>query len=289
MTVSDWEKTPSSNTIFNGDKLLSKGRTLVMGILNVTPDSFSDGGNFVADDAALQQAELMIEQGADIIDVGGESTRPYAEKVSVEEEIARVLPAINAIRRRHNVPISIDTTKSEVARQALDAGADIINDVSAFRFDQQMVNVAGQAKCPVIIMHMQGSPETMQDNPQYADIINDLKTFFMERINWAIDHGITRKNLIIDPGIGFGKTVQHNLIIFKHLEELHEIGCPILMGHSRKSFIGKILGLEIHERDVISAALSFFLAYKKAAIIRVHDVEKTIQSIQMAEAILAVP
>jgi dihydropteroate synthase len=264
-------------------------KVLVMGILNVTPDSFSDGGRFFAEDSAedsiASQVETMVKAGVDIIDVGGESTRPFAEPVSIAEELDRVLPAILLIRKRYTVPISIDTTKAEVARKALAEGADIINDISALRFDQDMISLVRETEVPVIIMHMQGTPSDMQMDPHYDDVVSEIKEFFEERLAWAEQKGVSRQRFIVDPGIGFGKTVSHNLTILKQLGDFIQLGCPVLIGHSRKSFIGKLLGTEVHERDVATAAISALCVQKGVSILRVHDVEKTIQAVRMAEAI----
>ncbi len=260
-------------------------RALIMGILNVTPDSFSDGGRFLGADAIGSQVKAMVEAGADIIDVGGESSRPFAEAVSVEEELARVLPAIRQIRNRSTIPISIDTTKAEVAAKALAAGADIINDISALRFDPEMISLVAKTEAPVIIMHMQGTPADMQLDPHYNDVITEIREFFRERLAWATTKGIENKRFIIDPGIGFGKTVAHNLTILKHLADLQELGCPLLLGHSRKAFIGRLLGKEVDERDVATAAISALCAAGGVSILRVHDVGMTVQAVRLAEAI----
>jgi dihydropteroate synthase len=261
------------------------GRIRVMGILNVTPDSFSDGSRFNSDQAIQSQIEQMIEDGADIIDVGGESSRPFSQPVSLEEELSRVLPVIKAIRQQSSIPVSIDTTKAEVARQALDAGADIVNDISALRSDVSMVELLADQECPVIIMHMQGTPGDMQTDPTYDNVVEEISAFLQERIKWAVKHGIAKERLIVDPGIGFGKTIAHNLSILKHLDRFSELGCPVLLGHSRKAFIGKTLDLEVDERDTATAIISSLSAAKKIDIIRVHDVAKTVQAIKIAQAI----
>ncbi|MBU0728712.1 MAG: dihydropteroate synthase [Proteobacteria bacterium] len=264
-------------------------RVQIIGILNVTPDSFSDGGIFFNEDQAVKQALAMVSAGADIIDVGGESTRPFAAPVLIDEELRRVIPVIKAIRKHSPIPISIDTTKAEVARVALAAGANIINDISALRFDPEMAPLAHDADCPLIIMHMQGTPETMQVNPRYNDVISESIAFLGKRLEWAENHGIKREKIIVDPGIGFGKTVSHNLTILKHIADLKALGCSILIGHSRKSFIGKILGDDLHDRDTATAAISMFCAMQGVAYLRVHDVKKTVQAVRIAEAILAAP
>lgn len=262
-------------------------RPLIMGILNVTPDSFSDGGQFTSSQAIRKQIDALMHDGADIIDVGGESSRPFAAPVSAQEELNRVIPAIKAIRENYPVPISIDTTKSEVARAALDAGADIINDISAFRFDPAMVTVAKHYEAPVIIMHMQGTPGNMQVAPHYDDIIEETIAFFQDRITWLEESGIDRSKITIDPGLGFGKTVAHNLTILKNIAAYQVLGCPVLVGHSRKSFIGKVLGNEVQNRDLATAILSGFLAAHDVAVLRVHDVASTSQAIRLTQAVLS--
>ena len=260
-------------------------RTHIMGILNVTPDSFSDGGRFLAEEAALAQAETMIRGGADLIDIGGESTRPYAEPVSQAEELSRVLPAILAIRRRHLIPISIDTNKAEVARQALAAGADIINDISALRSDPGMVEVARASRCPVIIMHMQGTPSDMQVSPCYQDVVQESVDFFRERLQTLGQAGIDPERIIIDPGIGFGKTLAHNLAILRHTADYQALGRPLLVGHSRKSFLKALLGAGPNDRDRPTAVLSALLAQRRVEILRVHDVAATQEALSLTQAL----
>lgn len=265
-------------------------RPLVMGILNVTPDSFSDGDRFTQEENLSAQIKTMLASGADIIDVGGESTRPYAEPVSQDEELRRVLPAIVRIRAMHSgIPISIDTTKAEVARQALEAGADIINDVSGLRFDPEMIGVAIAHEAPVILMHMHKTPKDMQDEPVYTDVIREISDFLAERISWAAEQGLAREQIIVDPGLGFGKTVAHNLTILKHLRVFKDLGCPLLIGHSRKAFIGRLLALETQERDLATALISSYCATQGADILRVHDVKKTAQAVRLHEAIIQAP
>jgi dihydropteroate synthase len=258
-----------------------------MGILNVTPDSFSDGNRFVSELAILAQVRKMVADGADIIDIGGESSRPFAQPVALEEETARVLPTIKAIRKEFSVRISIDTTKAAVARQALEAGADIINDISALRFDPEMIELVRDTGSPVVLMHMQGTPGDMQKTPKYDDVIGEITDFLRERIGWAESLGIKKSKIIVDPGIGFGKTMAHNLSILKHLDRFKALGCPVLLGHSRKAFIGKILDREIEDRDTATAIVSALSCLKEVDIIRVHDVNKTVQAIKMAAAIEA--
>ena len=260
----------------------------IMGILNVTPDSFSDGGKFGDFASAVAQADALISSGADILDVGGESTRPFATPVTTEEELGRVIPVITAVRKKYSIPISIDTTKAEVARQALKAGADIINDISALRHDPIMVDVVRQTKVPVILMHMQGTPTDMQIKPVYDDVVGEIITFFKQRIDWITRHGIDRSRLIIDPGIGFGKTVQHNLSLIKHLDAFSCLQLPILLGHSRKRFLGTITGVSAEEeRDLATAVIAAMCSDKNIAMIRVHNVDATRQALLLTEALRA--
>ncbi len=248
--------------------------TLVMGIVNVTPDSFSDGGKFYEPKKALEYATVLIDDGADIIDIGGESTRPDAEKVSVSEELKRVIPVIDSIRSKHSdILISIDTTKSIVAQNAIEAGADIINDVSGLSFDIDMPRIIAKLKVPVIIMHMKGNPKNMQVSPEYKDLINDILIFFVKKIKMAINAGIDQNMIILDPGIGFGKTVQHNFQLLSKLNDFTELGLPIMIGPSRKSFIGVTLDLPVKDRiDGTSATVSAGIM-NGARIVRVHDVK----------------
>jgi dihydropteroate synthase len=260
----------------------------IMGILNVTPDSFSDGGLFYSSEQSIAQAEKMIADGADILDIGGESTRPYAEPVALEEEIERTIPVIKAIRTRFDIPISIDTTKAEVARQALDAGADIINDISAMQKEQNIVEVAVNHNCPVIIMHMQGTPADMQDRPSYDDVLDEITSFFVERLQHLTSLGIAEDKITIDPGIGFGKTLEHNLRIIKHLDHFKTLGRPLLLAHSRKSFLGLLTGLEDPlDRDLPTAIVSAFASsYHNVDMLRVHDVAATRAALKIAQALV---
>lgn len=260
--------------------------TRIMGILNVTPDSFSDGGHFHSRDAALDQAEELINDGADIIDIGGESTRPYAEPVSLEDELGRTIPLIRQIRSKHSIPISIDTTKAEVARQALEAGADIINDISGGRKDPGIIEIAAEFDVPIVIMHMQGTPADMQNRPRYDNVLDEISAFFEERVNVLIGKGINRDKITIDPGIGFGKTLDHNLQIIKHLDHFRSLDLPLLLGHSRKSFMAPVTAIEeAADRDIPTAAISAISAFHYVDIIRVHNVAATRQALQVAEAI----
>ena len=257
----------------------------VMGIVNVTPDSFSDGGQFDSEASACSQAEALVVSGADIIDIGGESTRPFADPVSEKDELQRVIPAIQAIRNTFSIPISIDTTKAEVARQALAAGANIINDISALQKDPAMIDLVKETSVPVIIMHMQGTPGDMQRKPQYKDVVQDIIVFFKERLQWLEKQGVDLERITLDPGIGFGKTLAHNLSILKNLDKLTTLGRPILLGHSRKRFIEEITGLPVEERDLPTAVISALAAQSGIDIIRVHDVASTRTALQVAEAI----
>jgi dihydropteroate synthase len=260
-------------------------RTLVMGIINVTPDSFSDAGECYESTAAIQRAFDMIAAGADLLDIGGESTRPFAESVSIDVELERIIPVITAVRRQCQVPISIDTTKAAVAAEALAAGADIINDVSALRFDDTMTEVAARSGVPLILMHMQGTPRTMQENPSYASLFSEIIAFLEERIRIATEHGIDRRQIIVDPGIGFGKNLQHNLLLIRNLEILHCLDRPILLGASRKRFIGTVLDRPVTDREVGTAVVHSFALAAGAHMIRTHDVSFHRQVAVMSDAI----
>lgn len=261
-------------------------RTRIIGILNVTPDSFSDGGRFHNFDAAVAQAEKMAEEGADIIDIGGESTRPGSEPVPLEEEAERVLPVIEHISKNLPIAVSIDTCKAEIARRALDAGAEIVNDISALRLDREMAHVVRENGCPLILMHMLGTPKVMQQDPTYDALMPEIISFLMERVDFAVNEGIEFEQLIIDPGIGFGKTVEHNLAILRQLRQLKSIGRPILIGPSRKSSIGKVLDAEVHDRmEGTAAAVSLGIAHG-ADIIRVHDIKEMARVAKMTDAIM---
>jgi dihydropteroate synthase len=260
-------------------------RTIIMGIINVTPDSFSDGGQFFDSEKAVEHGKRMVDEGADIIDIGGESTRPGSEAVTLEEELKRVIPVIEGLANQVKIPISIDTCKSEVAKAALDAGASILNDISAARFDPKIVDVAADNSVPLILMHMQGTPKNMQENPLYEDVMVDIKKFLEERVEFAVSKGVPRDNIIIDPGIGFGKSLQHNYDIIKRLGELKELNLPILIGTSRKSFIGKTLGLEVDDRLEGTLATITMSIMNGADIVRVHDVKEAVRTAKMTDAI----
>lgn len=257
----------------------------LMGIINVTPDSFSDGGLCHDADDAVNQALRLIADGADILDIGGESTRPYADSVDIDEELSRVIPVITTLRTFSDIPISIDTMKAAVAREALSAGATIINDVSALRHDPSMLSLIRDTDVPVIIMHMKGTPGTMQDNPEYTDVVTEIISFFQERLTVLDSAGVDLRRIVIDPGIGFGKTLNHNLLILKHLEKLSSLGQPVLLGHSRKRFLGEITGIDTADRDLVTAVVSSLCREKKVAIMRVHDVAATKYALQVSEAI----
>jgi len=263
---------------------LDLGRVAIMGILNITPDSFSDGGLFLGRDRALAHALEMAADGADIIDVGGESTRPGAPAVSVEQELARVIPVIEAVRAAVELPISIDTSKPEVMRAAVAAGAGLINDVRALREPGALAAAAGLG-VPVCLMHMQGEPRTMQANPVYGDVLAEVREFLAGRVAACEAAGIPRARLIVDPGFGFGKTVAHNLALLRGLPELAGLGCPVLAGLSRKSLIGAVLGLPVDERLHASVALALIAVQNGASIVRVHDVRATRDAVRMWEAV----
>jgi dihydropteroate synthase len=256
-----------------------------MGVLNVTPDSFSDGGIYFQRDKAIAHGLSMAKDGADIIDVGGESTRPYSEKISAEEELDRVIPVIQALSRDVEIPISIDTCKAEVARQALKAGASMINDISALRFDPEMISVAAEAGVPVILMHMRGTPTDMQRNPTYRNLITDILDFLKTAMDEGMAGGIRKEMIVVDPGIGFGKTFDHNLQIIRELGAFNALEKPILLGASNKAFIGHILQREPHERDTGSMAAVAAGVLNGAHIVRVHNVKKTIDTVKMIDAI----
>jgi len=270
----------------NGTVLRLSERTHVMGILNVTPDSFSDGGRFFDAEAALKQGIALAENGADIIDIGGESTRPGAEPVDPGEEFSRVVPVIEGLRERIETPISIDTTKADVAAAALDAGADIVNDVSAGRFDTEMVGLVASRAVPVVLMHMLGEPRTMQEVPAYEDVVEDVAAFLASRAATAMEAGVARNKIIVDPGFGFGKTREHNLELLRNLRRFTELGYPVLAGTSRKSFIGATLDLPVGERLEGTAATVALAVAAGASIVRVHDVGPMRRVASMVEAVL---
>jgi len=266
---------------------LNLAEPLVMGILNVTPDSFSDGGKYLDTYQAVQHALELAKEGADIIDIGGESTRPGAKPVSQDKEILRVIPVIEAIREVSDIPISIDTYKSQTARSALNAGADIINDITAMTFDHQMVELVAEKKVTVILMHMQGKPDDMQKNPKYDNCVEELVDFFHKRIDYCHSKGIDKNKIIIDPGIGFGKRLMDNIDILAHLDSFQQLGCPLLIGTSRKSFINMLnQPRKLASQRIGGSVASMALAvYKGANIVRVHDVAETVEAIKVVMAI----
>ena len=270
---------------FNDWLLSKKKQSLIMGILNVTPDSFSDGGKYLEKNIAINHALEMIDEGADIIDIGGESTRPFSDPVSLKEEISRVVPVIEGIRKESDVCISIDTTKSQVATAALNSGASVINDVSAMEVDPLMVDVALKFDCPLIIMHMKGTSKNMQDDPQYESLISDIKDYLLDRADFIISKGINPKKIVIDPGIGFGKTVENNFEIIKNLNHFTTMNFPVLLGASRKSFIGISLNLPEKDRLEGSLAANIIGLQNGAKIFRVHDVAETNKALIIANKI----
>jgi len=260
-------------------------RTYIMGILNVTPDSFSGDGIYQDAGKAVETAERLVEDGADIIDIGGESTKPGSEPVTIEEEIKRTIPVIKKLSKRIDVPISIDTSKSEVARFALENGASIVNDITGLGSDRKMISVVKEFNAKVVVMHIKGTPQTMQANPEYGNLIQEIKDKLRTIIEKAVIGGIKKENIIIDPGIGFGKTLEHNLEILNRLFEFKELGLPILVGPSRKSFIGKLTGAEPDKR-IFGTIASVAIAIKNGAdIVRVHDVKEIKQAVAVSDAI----
>jgi len=257
-----------------------------MGVLNVTPDSFSDGNEFFECGAAVERGIQMASEGADIIDVGGESTRPGAEPVSADRELERVIPVIKQLRAKIDTPVSIDTSKSEVANAALDAGASIVNDVTAGRADDQMLSLAARQKAAVILMHMQGEPRTMQKNPHYGDVVREVADFFRQQYSRALECGVDPMRLAFDPGIGFGKTLEHNLSLLKNLEQLPVHDRPLVVGVSRKSFLGNLTGSnEMGDRLVPTIALTAILRARGADILRVHDVKENVAALRTVERV----
>jgi dihydropteroate synthase len=267
-----------------GQYQLNLNRPHVMGIINVTPDSFSDGGQFVSINLAVEQALRLIAEGADILDVGGESTRPGAHPVSLNEELNRVIPVIEALSTVSTVPISIDTYKPEVMRLAIAAGADIVNDIRALQ-EPDALDIVANSKAGVCLMHMQGLPQTMQLAPQYDDVVSEVKQFLIDRMNVAISHGIAKNHILLDPGFGFGKTRAHNISLIQQLNKLIDIGQPLLVGLSRKSVLGSITGGDESQRLYASIAASVISAMNGAKIIRVHDVKATVDALKVVTAI----
>jgi len=268
-----------------GGRKLDLSRPAVMGILNITPDSFSDGGIFLSPDKALAQALQMTEEGADIIDVGGESTRPGAQPVSAQEEMDRVLPVVEALHARIPLPISIDTSKPEVMRAAAATGAGFINDVQALRTDGALA-AATELNVPVCLMHMQGEPRTMQNDPRYTDVVSEVRDFLKQRLEACVNAGIPASRLVVDPGFGFGKTLEHNIELLRGLKKLQGLGATVLVGLSRKSMIGKALGLPVEQRLHASVALAVMAVQQGARIVRVHDVGPTVDALRMWQVVV---
>lgn len=263
-----------------GNKIFEPSeKTYVMGILNVTPDSFSDGGSYTSIDKAMEQTEKMIQQGADIIDVGGESTRPGHVQIGDEEEIKRVVPVIREIKKKFDIPVSIDTYKSAVAKAALEVGADLLNDIWGFRYDEKMAELAAEYDVPVCLMHN-------RDNLDYDDFMEDVKKDLQISLDIAEKYGVKKENIMLDPGVGFGKTYEQNLMVMNHLEEIVDMGYPVLLGTSRKSVIGLTLDLPVDEREEGTLATSVLGAIKGCRFVRVHDVEKNVRALKMTDAIL---
>jgi dihydropteroate synthase len=265
-------------------KSLDLSQPQIMGILNVTPDSFSDGGDFFSITAALERAQRMVEEGAAIIDVGGESTRPGAQPVTPDEELRRVLPVIEALHDTLPVPVSVDTRKPQVMRAAVAAGAGMINDVNALRAEGA-VGVAADLGVPVCLMHMLGEPKSMQTAPRYTDVVEEVIGFLLDRASDCLAAGVARDHILLDPGFGFGKTAEHNLRLLRHLDRLTEQGYPVLVGLSRKSVIGQVLGLPVDKRLYPGVALAVLAVWQGAAIVRCHDVRETREAIRMCQAV----
>jgi dihydropteroate synthase len=256
-----------------------------MGVINVTPDSFSDGGQFFEKDRAIEQALQLATDGADLIDIGGESTRPYSKGVSAEEEMSRVIPVIEGLKKELRIPISVDTLKAQVAREALRCGAAMVNDISALRSDPEMAAVVAAAGVPVVLMHMKGAPADMQVDPTYDDVASEIIAFLKKAMDQAVSRGVPRDRIIVDPGIGFGKTFDHNLEILKELGRFRCLDAPILVGSSRKAFIGRILDQKAHVRDTGTMATVAAAVMNGAHIVRVHNVKQAVETVKVIDAI----
>ncbi len=276
--------TPASTWRMRSGALCFSDGPAVMGIVNVTPDSFSDGGRYADAASAIEHGVRLARQGAAILDVGGESTRPYSAPVAVDQELDRVIPVIEGLVARLDVPVSVDTSKAAVALAALTAGAQIINDVTGLEGDPKMVDVAVQTGAGVCAMHAQGTPQTMQDNPRYDDVTQEILDYLIARKQFLVAAGIAPEKICLDPGIGFGKTHEHNLQLVRDADRFHQTGCPILIGHSRKGFIGKLLGDKQRNRDAGTLGVSMLLALKEIQIIRVHEVQHTVDALKCAWA-----
>jgi dihydropteroate synthase len=259
-------------------------RPLIMGIVNVTPDSFSDGGQFFDAASAVKQALQLVADGADILDIGGESTRPYADPVTADEELRRVLPVIEKLAAEVQIPLSIDTSKAAVARAAIEAGAEIVNDITGLTRDPRMIELATETGVGVCAMHMQGTPQTMQDNPMYDDVVREVHGYLRERHDALMSAGISRERICLDPGIGFGKTHEHNITLMRHCYEFHDLGCPLLVGHSRKGFLGKLIGDKETDRANATVGAALALAVQGVQIVRVHDVRPVREALAAFEA-----
>ena len=267
-----------------------KDKPLVMGILNVTPDSFYDGGAYFTQDKAIERAFRMIEEGVDIIDVGGETTKPFSEPTPEKEELRRVIPVIASIRKKSDIPISIDTYKAAIAEAALGAGADIVNDISSLSFDPAMAGVVAQAHAPVILMHIKGTPRDMQMSPSYENVVAEVTAFLAERAAFAENCGIAGDDIVVDPGIGFGKRLEDNLALIREIPALKKLGKPVLMGTSMKSFIGRILGTTaLEDRAEVALASAAISVWNGADIVRVHDVAGTRRVVKFMQALMALP
>lgn len=275
----------TNSKFYCGKFQLDLMRPLVMGIVNVTPDSFSDGGKYSSVDLAVEHALQLIAEGADILDIGGESTRPGADPVGLDEELRRVVPVIEALSKVTTVPLSIDTYKPEVMRAAIEAGADIVNDICALREDGAL-EVVANSNAGVCLMHMQGIPQTMQINPQYTDVVNEVKQFLIDRVEACLAQGVARERIMLDPGFGFGKTTAHNVALIQHLDSFTKLGYPLLVGLSRKSVLGKIAGGDEQQRLHAGLAASVISVMKGAKIVRVHDVKATVDALKVVAAVL---
>ncbi|MEQ1828791.1 MAG: dihydropteroate synthase [Pirellula sp.] len=252
-----------------------------MGILNVTPDSFSDGGKYFTTQSAVDQAKRLEDQGADILDIGGESTRPYSQAVDADDELQRVVPIVEKLQGRIGIPISIDTTKASVAAAALDLGVEIINDVSGLSFDPKMIELARETSAGVCAMHMRGTPQNMQDNPTYGDVVADVRSYLKTRDRWLVEQGVAPERICLDPGIGFGKTHEHNWSLVRNVESFHQLGRPLLVGHSRKGFIAKVLGNKDTDRTFGTIGVSIALSIHRVQILRVHDIAANKQALEL--------
>ena len=283
-----WSEPAHDLALPDGRVLPLSQRVHVMGIVNVTPDSFSDGGRFSEAGDAIDHGLRLADEGADILDVGGESTRPGADPVSADDEAGRVVPVVEALAAKAGIPVSVDTTKAVVARAALDAGAQIVNDVAAGRFDAELLPLVAERDTPIVLMHMLGEPRTMQKDPRYADVVGEISAFLEERASAAIEAGVSRERIVVDPGFGFGKTREHNLVLLQRLRELRCLGFPVLSGTSRKSFIGATLGdLPVGERLEGTGATVALAVMGGASLVRVHDVREMARVVRMVEAVLS--